>query len=33
MKGLFPLKDKNIYRTSKIYVGLCSSKGKYIGES
>ena len=33
VKGLFPLKDKNIYPVGKIYDGLCSCKENYIGES
>ena len=33
VKSLFPLKDKNIFPTYKIYHGLCSCKKKYIGES
>lgn len=32
VKRLFPLKDKNVYPTCKIYHRLCSCKQNYIGE-
>ena len=33
VKSLFPLKDCNLYPRSKIYKGICSCGGTYIGET
>ena len=33
IRSLFRLKDKNLHPACKIYEGICSSSGNYIGET
>ena len=33
VKSLFPLKDRNLHLTCKIYKGICSCGETYIGET
>ena len=33
LKSLFPLKDKDLYPTSKIYKGIYSCESTYVGET
>ena len=33
VQSFFPLKDKNLHPTSKIYYGLCSCGEDYVGET
>ena len=33
IRSLFPLKDKNDYKSCAIYIGVCSCGSRYIGET
>ena len=33
VKSFFPLKDKNLYPSCKVYYGLCSYGEDYVGET